>query len=150
MHNIAQINVARMLGANIEDPIMKAFVHNLDSINQLDENSEGFIWRLKDESNSASNFNPYNDSQIITNISVWENIESLQQFTFKTIHANIMKRRKEWFIKYGKAYVALWWIKPGDFPTVEEAVCRLTYLQEHGPSEPVSYTHLTLPTILLV
>lgn len=135
MHHLAQINVARMVGINIEDPIMKAFVDNLDSINRLAENSEGFIWRLKDESNNASSFNPYDDPQVIINVSVWENIESLKQFTFKTMHANFIKRRKEWFTKYGNAYFAMWWIKQGDFPSVEDAVGRLAYLQKHGPSE---------------
>ena len=56
-YQLAQINVARMIGVNLEDPIMKEFVDNLDSVNELAENSSGFIWRLKDDSNNASNFN---------------------------------------------------------------------------------------------
>ena len=47
-HQIAQINIARMIGVNIDDPIMQEFVDNLDSVNELAESSPGFIWRIKD------------------------------------------------------------------------------------------------------
>ena len=120
-----------MIGVNIDDPIMKEFVDNLDNVNQLAENSEGFIWRLKDENNNATDFNPYKDEQIIINISVWENIEALENFTYKTFHTEFLKRRKEWFSKYGEAHYALWWIKNNEFPTIEEAVKRLDYLQKN-------------------
>ncbi len=131
MYQIAQINIAKMIGVNIDDPIMKEFVDNLDNVNQLAENSEGFIWRLKDENNNATDFNPYKDEQIIINISVWENIEALENFTYKTFHTEFLKRRKEWFSKYGEAHYALWWIKNNEFPTIEEAVKRLDYLQKN-------------------
>ena len=136
-HQIAQINIARMIGVNIDDPIMQEFVDNLDSVNELAESSPGFIWRIKDDSNNASSFNPYDDEQIIINISVWEDIESLEQFTYKTFHTDFLRRRREWFQKFGKASFAMWWIKEGDFPTVEEAVEKLAYFQLYGPSVSV-------------
>ena len=130
---LAQINLGRMIGVNIDDPVMQEFKDNLDRINELAESSPGFIWRLKDDSNNASSFDPYNDEQIIINISVWKDIPSLESFTYKTMHTEFLKRRKEWFSKFGKAYYALWWIKDGDYPTVEEAVHRLDLLQKNGP-----------------
>ena len=45
-YQIAEINVARMKGININDPIMKEFVDNLDKVNALAESSPGFVWRL--------------------------------------------------------------------------------------------------------
>ncbi len=39
---IAEINIARMKGVNINDPMMKEFVDNLDKVNALAESSEGF------------------------------------------------------------------------------------------------------------
>ncbi|WP_190809848.1 DUF3291 domain-containing protein [Flagellimonas sp. S3867] len=134
-YNIAQINVARMIGVNIEDPVMKEFVDNLDKVNQLAENSEGFVWRLKDESNNAASFNPFNDEQVIINISVWKNITSLENFIYQTFHTEFLKRRKEWFNKYGKTHFALWWTREVDFPTIEESIDRLEHLQINGPSE---------------
>ena len=135
MQQLAQINVARMIGVNIDDPIMKEFVDNLDRVNELAESSPGFVWRLKDESNNASSFDPYNDEQMIINISVWDDIESLEKFTYQTFHTDFLKRRKEWFVKYGKAHYAMWWIEKDMFPTVDESVQRLDYLQQNGPSE---------------
>lgn len=135
MYQIAQINVARMIGVNIDDPIMKEFADNLDTVNELAEKSEGFVWRLKDESNNAAAFDPYEDEQIIINISVWEDVKSLENFTYKTFHTDFLRRRKEWFMKYGKAHYALWWIEEGKFPSVEECVERLDYLQKNDPSE---------------
>ena len=67
---IAQINIGRIKGVNIDDPIMKEFVDNLDKVNNLAENSKGFVWRLKDENNNATNLNPYDDEQVIINVSV--------------------------------------------------------------------------------
>ncbi|CAL2095078.1 conserved protein of unknown function [Tenacibaculum sp. 190524A02b] len=135
MYQLAQINIGRIVGVNMEDPIMKEFVDNLDKVNELAEGSEGFVWRLKDESNNAASFNPYNDEQVIINISVWETVEALENFTYKTFHTDFLKRRKEWFQKYGKAHYALWWIKEGEFPTVEEAIEKLDYFQKNGASE---------------
>jgi len=135
MYQLAQINVAQMIGVNIDDPIMKEFVDNLDNVNNLAESSTGFVWRLKDDSDNASSFNPYNDEQIIINVSVWENVESLEDFTYKTFHTDFLRRRKEWFNKYGKAHYALWWIEEGKYPSVEDSVEKLKYLQTHGATQ---------------
>lgn len=137
-YQLAEINIARMKGVDINDPIMKEFVDNLVVVNTLAENSEGFVWRLKDEESSNSTaFNPYNDEQVIINVSVWESIETLENYVFKTFHTDFLKRRKEWFQTYGKASTAMWWIPEGQFPTIEEAVEKLDFLQKNGTSEKV-------------
>lgn len=135
MYQLAQINVARMVGVNIEDPVMKEFADHLDVVNKLAEESDGFIWRLKDEEENATSFNPLNDEQVIINLSVWKNKETLEYFTYKTFHVDFVRRRKEWFQKYGKAYYVLWWVKDNEFPGIEEALERLEHLQKNGPSE---------------
>jgi hypothetical protein len=134
---LAEINVARMKGVNIQDPIMQEFVDNLDRVNEIAENSDGFIWRLKDENNNATAFNPYEDEQVIINISVWESIEKLEQFMYQTLHVEFLKRRKEWFQAFGKVYTAIWWIPVGKFPTIAESIEKLAYLQSYGPSQQV-------------
>jgi hypothetical protein len=136
-YQIAQINIARMKGVNINDPIMKEFVDNLESINAIAENSGGFVWRLKDENNNAVYLNPFNDEQVIINISVWESIEALENFMYRTFHSDFLKRRKEWFQAYGKAHAAMWWIPDGQFPSQEEAIEKLEDLQKNGPTEKV-------------
>ncbi|MGC4102446.1 DUF3291 domain-containing protein [Ferruginibacter sp.] len=136
-YQLAEINIARMKGININDPVMKEFVDNLDAVNALAENSPGFIWRFKDDSNNATAFNPFNDEQVIINISVWEDIETLRDFMYNTWHADFMKRRREWFHRFGKLYTAMWWTPAGKFPTVEEAIDNLDYLQKNGATEKV-------------
>lgn len=135
--NIAEINIAKIKGVDINDPVMKEFVDNLDGVNAIAESSSGFVWRLKDESNNATSINPYNDEQIIINISVWKSIEALENFMYKTFHSNFLKRRKEWFQAFGKVSTAMWWIPKGQVPTIEEAVEKLDYLQKNGSSELV-------------
>lgn len=136
-YQIAQINIARMKGVNIDDPIMKEFVDNIDRVNAIAEDSKGFVWRLKEENNNATSLNLYNDEQIIVNVSVWETIEDLENFIYKTFHATFLKRRKAWFQRFGKVYTAMWWIPAGQFPTTAQAVEQLTYLQEFGATEKV-------------
>ena len=131
---LAQINIARMKGVDINDPVMKEFVDNLDKVNAIAEDSEGFVWRLKDEENNATSFNPYQDEQVIINISVWENIETLENFMYKTLHSDFLRRRKEWFQKFGNASFAMWWILENQFPTIQDAVDNLDYLQKNGPT----------------
>ena len=123
-----------MKGVDINDPIMKEFVENLDAVNQIAEKSEGFVWRLKDENNNATSLNPYNDETIIINVSVWKSIETLENFMYRTFHSDFLKRRKEWFLTYGSAHTAMWWIPEGHIPTMQEAVDKLSFLQTNGPS----------------
>lgn len=79
MH-LAQLNVSRMLAPAIDHPIMADFVAQFDTINQLAEGSDGFIWRLKGEGNNATDLRPFDDERIIVNMSVWESPEQLQAF----------------------------------------------------------------------
>lgn len=131
---IAEINIARMKGVDINDPIMKEFVENLDAVNQVAESSEGFVWRLKDDNNNATSLNPYDDEQVIINVSVWQSIETLENFMYKTFHSEFLKRRKEWFVAYGTAHTAMWWVPAEHTPTLQEAVDKLDYLQKNGAS----------------
>ena len=134
-YHLAEINIAKMKGVTIDDPIMAEFVDNLDRVNALAENSAGFVWRLKDESNNATCISPFDDEQVIINMSVWENLESLKAFTYKTFHTDFLKRRSEWFHRFGRVYLALWWVPAGHLPTVQEAVDKLAYLQENGTAK---------------
>jgi hypothetical protein len=136
-YQLAEINIARMKGVTINDPIMQEFNDNLDTVNAIAENSPGFIWRFKDENNNATSANPYNDLQVIINISVWASIEELEVFMYKTIHSDFLKRRKDWFHKFGKVYTAMWWTPAGVYPTVEQAVAKLDHLQVNGASQEV-------------
>lgn len=136
-YQLAQINIGRMQGVDINDPVMIEFVENLATVNAEAEASEGFVWRLKGDGNDATSLNPYRDEQIIVNISVWESFEALERFMYKTSHVQFLRRRREWFQKFGKAYTAMWWVRAGEFPTVQEAVAKLDLLQKNGATQDV-------------
>lgn len=133
--HLAQVNVAKIIGENIEDPVMAKFVAQLDEINRLAEGSPGFVWRLKDDSNNATNLNPYQDNRIIVNMSVWQTLDDLISYVYRGRHAEVMRQRRDWFVNFGKPYTALWYVPAGSFPTVEEAKERLQSLQDVGATE---------------
>ena len=107
--HLAQINIAKMLSP-IDSPVMADFVANLDPVNLLAESSPGFVWRLRDDSNNATSISVFNDDFIIVNMSVWETIDSLSEFVYRSAHVDIFKRRREWFEKMPEMYMALWYI----------------------------------------
>jgi hypothetical protein len=135
---LSQVNIGRIL-APIDSPVMADFVNNLDEINALAESSPGFIWRLKDDANNATSIHVFDDGRILINMSVWETSEHLYQFTYKTVHTEYLKRRKEWFEKMGEMYYALWHVPVGHIPTAEEAKQRLEHLRAHGET-PYAFT----------
>ena len=131
-YQLAQLNVGTIKGP-IDSPVMAEFVANLDRINALAEQSPGFVWRLKtDEGNATSLSTPLGEN-VIPNMSVWDDVASLNSFVYKTVHVEIMKRRKEWFERMQDAFQVLWWVPHGHRPTVDEAVARLQHLRAFGP-----------------
>jgi len=131
-YQLAQVNIAR-LKAPIDSPQLKDFVDNLDRINALAEGSDGFVWRLKGEGNDATALRPFGDD-IIVNMTVWRDADSLRHYVYQTPHLEIMKRRREWFSRTAEAYACLWWIPAGHVPTVQEAAARLDLLRKLGPT----------------
>ena len=97
-HHLAQINITRLI-APLDDPRIAGFVAELEPINRLAESSPGFVWRLQSEGGNATDL-PYNDDPFfILNISVWESIEALKNFTYRSRHLNVFRERKQWFQK---------------------------------------------------
>jgi hypothetical protein len=132
MH-LAQINVGRLLHP-LDDPRMADFVDNLAAINALAEGSDGFVWRLKDETGNATGIAAYEDPSIIVNMSVWTTPDALYAFAYQTAHRRFVQRRKEWFQLFDGPYLALWWIDVGAVPAVAEARRRLDHLARVGPT----------------
>ena len=135
--HLAQLNVA-LMNEPLESPGMADFVASLDRINALAESSPGFVWRLQDEDGDATSFRPLGDN-LLMNLSVWQDVASLHTYAFRTAHADIMRRRREWFGRMREAHAVLWWVPAGHEPTLAEAVERLTHLRTHGAS-PHAFT----------
>jgi hypothetical protein len=131
--HLAQVNIARARGAP-DDPVMAEFMRRLPEINGLADRSPGFVWRLQTEDGDATAVRPYADERILINLSVWTDLVALRSYVFRSDHAAVMKRRREWFERFDRVYLALWWVRAGHHPSVNEAVERLAYLESHGPS----------------
>ena len=130
---LAQMNIARMKGP-LDSAVMASFVARVDEINALADAAPGFVWRLKSYDGGAALALPYDDPMLLVNFSVWESIESLKEYAYKSAHVELFRRRHEWFEQFEGAYSVLWWIPEGKIPTIEEAKQRLAHLQAHGPS----------------
>jgi len=131
-YQLAQLNIA-LMKAPLESPPMAEFVANLDRINALADVAPGFVWRLKDEDGDATALRPLGENTLV-NMSVWRDMEALQGYVYKSDHADIMRRRKEWFGRMAEAYLVLWWVPEGHRPDMTEATARLELLRRIGPS----------------
>jgi len=135
MFHIAQVNMGR-IKAPLDDPTMAGFVRRLDEVNALADSSPGFVWRLQTSEGNATYFRPYpEDDRILLNMSVWETVESLRNYVYRTIHAELLKQREQWFEKFAGPYLALWWVPAGHLPGVDEAKKRIAHLDKHGPTQ---------------
>jgi hypothetical protein len=136
-HHLAQLNIAR-LRAPIDSPELADFVALLPEINGLAERSPGYVWRLQDESGDATALRPF-EPDVIVNLTVWQSVDSLRGFVYRTAHLEPMRRRRDWFGPADEAYLVLWWIPAGVLPTIAEAAERLDLLRRKGPS-PEAFT----------
>ena len=91
------------------------------------------MWRLQTDEGDATALRPYPDPMVIVNMTVWSSVAALKEFAYRTVHAEFVARRREWFAA-GSTGVVLWWIRAGDLPTVDDAKRRLEFLERHGPS----------------
>jgi hypothetical protein len=132
--HLAQINVGRLRAA-VDSPVVAEFMAALDPINALADASPGFVWRFQTEDGNATAVRPFDDDEILINLSVWESLEALEAFVYRSEHTPYLRRRREWFNRMEEAMLALWWVPAGHIPSIEEAVARLEHLRAHGPTE---------------
>ncbi|WGS60530.1 DUF3291 domain-containing protein [Vibrio lentus] len=138
---LAQLNIA-LAKYPLDAPEIKDFVDNLDLVNGIAESSEGFVWRLKDESGDATNIKAFDDPNMIVNMSVWDSVDSLKNFMFRTHHRDFMRRKNEWFHRLAEDTYVLWWVEDDHIPSLNEAIERLDHLREVGDT-PYAFTFKT-------
>ena len=121
-YHVAQVNIGRVR-APVDEPLMAGFTGRLDELNRLADSAPGFVWRLQTSEGNATYFRPYpEDDRILVNMSVWETIESLRHYVYKTVHAELLRQRHEWFEKFTGVYTALWWVPARHRPGLDGAV----------------------------
>lgn len=136
-YELAQLNIAQMK-APLDSPLLADFVANLDRINALADASPGFVWRLQTDEGDATALRPLGEDMLV-NMSVWEDVDSLHAYLYRSGHVTVMKRRKEWFERLDKAHMVLWWVPSGHRPDLKEALDRLEVLRTKGP-QPDAFT----------
>jgi heme-degrading monooxygenase HmoA len=130
-HHLAQINIAR-LTAPLDDPRIAEFVEQLEPINKLADSSPGFISRLQSEQGNATDLAYSDDPFIIVNMSVWDSIEALKEFTYRSRHLHVLRDRKKWFEKMELPHYCLWWVPIGHRPAIAEGRTKLELYQRYG------------------
>ena len=137
MH-LAQLNVGR-LRAPMDDPLIADFKDNLGRVNQMAENSPGYVWRLQGARGNATGIRAFPDPLDIINLTVWQSVEALADFTFRSGHVEFLRRRREFFEHLDQPTMCLWWVPEGELSSVEDALGHLEHLRVHGPT-PISFT----------
>ena len=132
MH-LAQLNIARPKYTN-DDPRFAGFMDNLERINALGASMPGFVWIRSDDSGHAMDMpTPWPDAA--ANLTVWEDVVSLERFVWKTVHARFYNRKAEWFQPTAEPHFVMWHVPIDHRPTLEEAKERLDHLTEHGNTD---------------
>jgi hypothetical protein len=141
--HLAQVNVAYALG-NDDDAVMAGFMAQLDEINALAERSPGFVWRYITDSRDPKQ-RELADPRVLFNMSVWDSVESLHAYAYKSAHGKVFAARRKWFgdwkdcvgslpeLGEGAPFLALWWIPAGERPTPQQGLEKLRLLGAKGP-----------------
>jgi len=114
---------------------MAGFVAELDRINAVAEASPGFVWRLVGDGNNATDV-PYDPEQpnILVNLSVWEDLDSLKAFVYKSDHKTVLADRAKYQAPLNGPHLVAWWVPAGYVPTVDDARAKIAHLAAHGPT----------------
>ena len=136
-YHLAELNVGRLV-APTDDPRVADFMANLDRINGLGKRMPGFVWMMEgsgEPGTGNTDAKIEGDPQFVSNLTVWEDLPSLENFVWNTVHRQFYNRRAEWFEVMGKMHFVMWGVPEGHRPTLDEALARLDHLNEHGASD---------------
>ena len=136
--HLAQLNVGAFRAPR-DAPGMADFTEGLAPVNALADAAPGFVWRFieggRDDATESRPFGP----DILINLSTWEDRDSLWNFTYRTLHLDYLRRRREWFHHPDEVASVLWWVPAGHRPGTGEAGERLHSLRTQGPT-PAAFT----------
>jgi len=136
-HHLAELNVGRLV-APTDDPRVADFMAALDRVNGLGKRMPGFVWMMEGSGEPGTGNTETKiggDPQFVANLTVWEDVPSLETFVWKTVHKQFYDRRAEWFEVLGEMHFVMWWVPEGHKPTLDEALERLDHLRAHGDSD---------------
>ena len=128
IYHLVHANIATMR-ALFDDPLMADFVAMAEKIDALAHASPGFIAQPTPPDEGA-----VFRKKTLLNLSIWESVERLEQFTYTGEHALALARRAEWFEQRPGPNYVLFWLPAGEIPSEAEMKRRVDYLAIHGPT----------------
>ncbi|HEY1931515.1 MAG TPA: DUF3291 domain-containing protein [Acetobacteraceae bacterium] len=131
--HVAQMNVGTVRYP-VDDPRVAEFMGALDRVNAMADATPGFVWRLQSAQGNATDILVSANPLFLVNMSVWESVEALFDFVYRTEHRLVMAKRREWFEPPDGPYLVLWWVPAATLPTPQDGLERLRFLAAHGPS----------------
>jgi hypothetical protein len=136
MH-LAELNVGRLL-APTDDPRVAEFMGALDRVNGMGKRMPGFVWMMEGSGEPGTGNTETKiggDPQYVSNLTVWESVETLEAFVWNTVHRQFYARKQEWFELMGEQHFVMWWVTEGHRPTLNEALEKLALRKAQGDSE---------------
>ena len=105
----------------------------LERVNAIADAAPGFVWRLQTDSGNATEIQIFPNPLTLVNMSVWESVDALKAYVYRSEHMEFFRRRAAWFEPDAKR-VALWHVPAGTIPELDEAVRRVEFLERNGAS----------------
>jgi hypothetical protein len=136
-HHLAELNIGRLV-AEPGDPRVAEFMTALGRVNGLGRRMPGFVWMMEDSDgpNTGNTDTKLDgDPRFVSNLTVWQSIETLEAFVWNTVHRQFYERRAEWFEVLGPMHFVMWWVPAGHRPSLEEGLERLDHLKANGDSD---------------
>lgn len=137
MKHLAELNIGRLV-ADTDDPRVAEFMAALDRINGMGKRMPGFVWMMEGSGEPGTgNTETKIDGapRFVANLTVWESVETLENFVWNTVHRQFYERRKDWFEVLGEMHFVMWWVPAGHKPTLDEALERLELRKARGDTE---------------
>lgn len=145
-YQLAELNVGRLL-APTDDPRVAEFMGALDRVNALGKRMPGFVWMMEGSGQPGTGNTDAKidgDAQFVSNLTVWQDVASLEAFVWNTVHRAFYQRRSEWFQVLGRMHFVMWWVPADHKPTLHEALDRLAHLQANGDTDQAfGWSYLT-------
>lgn len=141
------------LKAEVGEPVVQGFVDRLVPLFAISRDHEGFIAQSWDYTERQLDLPPWERDMgpwapddlpsfyegpkrggcyAANQISVWRDLESLRDYTYRTDHVEALRKRREWVRESDAPAHVLWWIEAGEIPSQAEGCRRIEHLHEHG------------------
>lgn len=135
--HLAQLNIGR-LRADPGDPRVADFMAALDLVNGIGKRSTGFVWMMEGSGQPGvgnTEVKVGGDPRLISNLTVWEDVEALEAFVWNTVHRQFYDRRQDWFEALAEQHFVMWWVPAGHRPSLDEGLDRLEHLKRNGDTD---------------